>query len=204
MTTALQVAANASNAAQSTGPKTSSGKARSSKNALRHGLRSELPVLPGERAEDWQAHRDGVVRALAPAGGLEAALTERAGLSQRAVSHWEQGLREPVWSNVVALATTLGVDVGAFLVEPSARPAQGRGRPRKQPPGEAAPDVVPEPANGETGQPVGRERGAARAGQRDAAEGHREGQGSAAVSERCAAALPVSGPDRSLVLPVFR
>jgi hypothetical protein len=80
MTTALQVAANASNATLSTGPKTSAGKARSSKNALRHGLRSELPVLPGERVEDWEAHHDGVVRALAPAGALEAALAERVAL----------------------------------------------------------------------------------------------------------------------------
>jgi hypothetical protein len=81
MTTELQTATNGRNASLSTGPKTDGGKARSSKNALRHGLRSDLPVLPGERAEDWQAHRDGIVGSLAPAGGLETALAERVALS---------------------------------------------------------------------------------------------------------------------------
>jgi hypothetical protein len=81
MTTELQTAANGRNATLSTGPKTDSGKVRSSKNALRYGLRSELPVLPGERAEEWDAHRDGIVQSLAPSGGLETALAERVALS---------------------------------------------------------------------------------------------------------------------------
>jgi hypothetical protein len=81
MTTELQTAANGRNASLSTGPKTDGGKARSAKNALCHGLRSELPVLPGERAEDWQTHRDGIVGSLAPAAGLETALAERVALS---------------------------------------------------------------------------------------------------------------------------
>ena len=38
MTTARQLAANRSNARASTGPKTAAGKARSARNALRHGL----------------------------------------------------------------------------------------------------------------------------------------------------------------------
>jgi hypothetical protein len=80
MTTALQVAANSRNATHSTGPKSPEGKARSSKNALRHGLRSDVPVLPGERAEDWEEHRDGILRSLAPAGALEQALAERVAL----------------------------------------------------------------------------------------------------------------------------
>ena len=80
MTTAMQATSNARNAAESTGPKTAAGKARSAKNALRHGLRSELPVLPGERSEDWQAHHDGIVGSLAPAGRLETALAERVAL----------------------------------------------------------------------------------------------------------------------------
>jgi hypothetical protein len=81
MTTELQAATSGYKAAQSTGPKSAAGKTRSAKNAPRHGLRSELPVLPGERAEDWQVHRDGIVQSLAPAGGLEAVLAERVALS---------------------------------------------------------------------------------------------------------------------------
>jgi len=48
MTTSAQLEANRQNCQLSRGPKTPPGKARSSRNALRHGLRSELPVLPRE------------------------------------------------------------------------------------------------------------------------------------------------------------
>jgi hypothetical protein len=42
MATEKQIAANRKNAARSTGPRTMSGKKRSSKNALRHGLAASL------------------------------------------------------------------------------------------------------------------------------------------------------------------
>jgi hypothetical protein len=80
MTTALQTTTNAANAARSTGPKTTEGKTRSSKNALRHGLRSDAPVLPGERAEDWEAHLAGIFASLAPLGTLEETLAGRVAL----------------------------------------------------------------------------------------------------------------------------
>jgi len=41
-------------------------------------------------------------------------LAEIAGLSQRAVSHWEQGLRSPSWDAVLALADALGVSCEVF------------------------------------------------------------------------------------------
>lgn len=63
------------------GPKTDAGKAIVSRNALSHGVLSQAAVIPGlERAEDWEAHREAVLRSLAPAAGLEAALAERAAL----------------------------------------------------------------------------------------------------------------------------
>jgi transcriptional regulator with XRE-family HTH domain len=65
------------------------------------------------------------------AGLTQMQLADAAGLSQRAVSHWEQGLREPAWSNVVAMAEALGVDCRAFLKEPASTPAPKRGRPAK-------------------------------------------------------------------------
>jgi hypothetical protein len=80
MTTPQQLAANRANGARSTGPTTPEGKRRSSKNAVRHGLRSEPPVLPGERAEDWAEHRAGILRSLAPAGTLEQCLADRVAL----------------------------------------------------------------------------------------------------------------------------
>ena len=62
---------NRRNAARSTGPRTPGGKAKSRLNAVSHGLRSTALVLPGERASDWEAHRDGVAASLSPAGALE-------------------------------------------------------------------------------------------------------------------------------------
>lgn len=48
MTTPAQISANQANSQLSTGPRTESGKAAASQNALKHGLTSELTVLPNE------------------------------------------------------------------------------------------------------------------------------------------------------------
>jgi transcriptional regulator with XRE-family HTH domain len=58
-------------------------------------------------------------------------LAEHAGVKRDAVARWENGIREPGWFNVVALAEALGVDCRAFLEEPARRPQIGRGRPPK-------------------------------------------------------------------------
>ena len=80
MTTPTQIDANRKNASRSTGPKTQSGRGRSSRNAVRHGFRSELAVLPFEQVEAWERHRDGVIRSLTPVGTLEEALAFRVAL----------------------------------------------------------------------------------------------------------------------------
>lgn len=54
----------------------------------------------------------------------QAALAERAGLYVFSVAKLEQGVREPAWSTVLALANALGVSVAAFV----ARPAKSRKR----------------------------------------------------------------------------
>lgn len=59
---------------RATGPRTAEGKRRSSRNALRHGLRSTALVLPGERQADWNRHLAGVVESVAPRDYLEAFL----------------------------------------------------------------------------------------------------------------------------------
>jgi hypothetical protein len=69
--------ANRTNARKSTGPRTTAGLAKAAKNALSHGLAAATPVLPGERAEDWDRHRAGITAALAPVGTMEEALADR-------------------------------------------------------------------------------------------------------------------------------
>ena len=60
------------------GPNTARGKAASSMNALKHGLRSGAPVIPGfEEFADWEHHRAGIMAALEPEGALEIAHAER-------------------------------------------------------------------------------------------------------------------------------
>src|SRR5262245_10622479 len=76
-----QTEANRRNALGSTGPKTPDGKARSSRNALQHGLACAHPVIPGlERVEDWEDFRKGILESLASVGALEEALAERVAL----------------------------------------------------------------------------------------------------------------------------
>ena len=53
------------------GPNTERGKAASSRNALKHGLRSQSPVVPGESHGDWQRHLDGIMESLEPQNYLE-------------------------------------------------------------------------------------------------------------------------------------
>ena len=63
------------------GPVTQEGKEVVKWNAMRHGIRSPAPVVPGvEKAEDWEEHCEGVLESLSPEGYLETVLAERVAL----------------------------------------------------------------------------------------------------------------------------
>jgi hypothetical protein len=66
MATERQVAANRTNAKKSTGPKTVTGKQRSSRNAFRHGLSGPLPQDPATLATI-----DTIARAVSNRTGVE-------------------------------------------------------------------------------------------------------------------------------------
>ncbi len=55
------------------------GKASSSRNATKHGIRSECPVIPElESQEEWELHREAYVEDCDPEGPIETALAEEA------------------------------------------------------------------------------------------------------------------------------
>jgi hypothetical protein len=59
------------NGAKSKGPITPEGKARSSQNALRHGLTAESPTLPTESEDDFQTLLDAYLNRYHPADAIE-------------------------------------------------------------------------------------------------------------------------------------
>jgi hypothetical protein len=68
--------ANRANALLSTGPRTDSGKQRSSLNALRHGLTAASAVLPSEDQAAYDNHRRGFFNEYQPATPTETQLTQ--------------------------------------------------------------------------------------------------------------------------------
>jgi len=77
MATERQIAANRKNARKSTGPKTAEGKARSSMNALKHGLTTPYGLLPGESEEEYAYHREELLDELYPDTSIEHYLADR-------------------------------------------------------------------------------------------------------------------------------
>ena len=77
MASEKQIQANRQNALKSTGPRTPEGKAAVRLNALRHGLRSEEILLPGEDGEALTELGDILTTELQPVGALENLLVAR-------------------------------------------------------------------------------------------------------------------------------
>ena len=71
MTSQKQIEANRRNAQRSKGLRTPAGKARSSKNALSHGVFARQVLLPGEGTGELAGLRDELRRELQPRGPLQ-------------------------------------------------------------------------------------------------------------------------------------
>jgi hypothetical protein len=67
---------NRANSQHSTGPKTEAGKARSSLNALRHGLTGQIVVMPTEDLQAYQSHLESFTGEYHPQGATEANLVQ--------------------------------------------------------------------------------------------------------------------------------
>lgn len=72
-----KIAANRQNAQLSSGPRSVPGKARSSGNAIRHGLCAKRMVIPGEDEAEFADFRNRLWVDIDPKPGLEEALAER-------------------------------------------------------------------------------------------------------------------------------
>jgi hypothetical protein len=80
MTTQRQINANRRNAKRSTGPATEAGRARSSRNALKHGLTAREFTIDEREANALAAFLDDIVEVLGPVGALEDELAQRVAL----------------------------------------------------------------------------------------------------------------------------
>jgi hypothetical protein len=77
MTSDAKRAANQRNARNSTGPRTATGKAASSRNSLRHGLLARETCLPDEDPREFARLREQLFAALDPDGVFEEACCDR-------------------------------------------------------------------------------------------------------------------------------
>jgi hypothetical protein len=84
MTSVKQLAANRANAKRSTGPKTKNGKARSKRNAVKHGLAAKQAILiEGEDPEDFEALSEDLIAKHRPSSAFAHEL-----VMQIAVTTW--------------------------------------------------------------------------------------------------------------------
>jgi hypothetical protein len=77
MASIKQIEANRTNTLKGTGPRTAEGKARSSRNALTHGLTAQEIVIPGEDAVAYRSFEQQLIDDLQPNGSCELDLIER-------------------------------------------------------------------------------------------------------------------------------
>ena len=77
MASIKQIEANRSNALNGAGPRTAEGKARSSRNALTHGLTAQEILIPGEDVAAYRLFERQLIDDLQPDGSCELDLIER-------------------------------------------------------------------------------------------------------------------------------
>ncbi len=81
MASVKQLSANRRSARRSTGPRTSAGKSRASKNAIKHGLTAEQVVLPWESAAELEALLEELGEDYSPVGVMERHLVQEIAMS---------------------------------------------------------------------------------------------------------------------------
>ncbi len=119
MASERQIRANRSNAAKSTGPRTLTGKAIVSRNALGHGLTARRVLLDGEDAAVFEALRRALRNEFAPRTATEVSLVEHlAGLlwRLRRAQGFEAGLLSWIAHQQAEAYDVAGVTLGRIAV----------------------------------------------------------------------------------------
>jgi hypothetical protein len=98
---------NRANSQHSTGPQTAAGKKKSSLNALRHGLTSQLVVMPDEDFQAYQLHIESFIGEYLPQGATEIQLAQAL-----ADTSWRMNRVAALETNLLALGAA--VQPGAF------------------------------------------------------------------------------------------
>jgi hypothetical protein len=83
MASTAQFTANQQNSQHSTGPTSTTGRARSSQNSFRHGLASNQLIIPGESQADFEALLAGLISGHNPQSTIESVLVHN-----MATHHW--------------------------------------------------------------------------------------------------------------------
>src|SRR5262245_12365043 len=81
--------------------------------------RATMPAVlmePRARTMGGDSFASRLKRLREAAGLTQGELAERAGMNQFGIAKLEQGVREPTWATVQALAEALGVECTAFVV----------------------------------------------------------------------------------------
>ena len=100
------------NGAKSRGPKTPEGKARSARNALKHGMRAQkYVVLPDEDAAEFAGLEAALVEELAPVGALQAVLARRI-----AVAAWRLARADRIETELFDERRTASGGLGLALI----------------------------------------------------------------------------------------
>jgi len=116
------------------GPKTASGKSKSSLNAVRHGILSQSPVVGDEKLEEWIDHLNGMRDSWQPVGHFEELMTVEAAMNRWKRARVERAMCGAIQSQIdLALEPTresqeddwdalpadeqywFGIDAGAVL-----------------------------------------------------------------------------------------
>ena len=75
------------NGKKSRGPKTAEGRQATDLSKVRHGIRYEQPIIPGQESEkEWQSHHEAFIGSLAPEGSVEHMIAYRI-----ALNYWRLG-----------------------------------------------------------------------------------------------------------------